>query len=162
MTGAVLDTVSFLKWPLDQVAGNPAEVTKIADELHKIGESPRLTGGDLDSASRAPSPSSHLSSQDISMIKKHEDWLKKNAPGYYPMLKALSDATSSKNFVGSRSSRHSSSGFPGAGRRPGTAQPRRAPPPPPPAPPTRPRVLVFEVGSGRHAGRRMKRSMVRW
>jgi hypothetical protein len=66
----------------------------------------------------APKPTSHLSDHDISTIKKHEDWLKTKfgdsyqkmkfvddwlkakAPDYYPMLKSLSDAKSSKNFVG--------------------------------------------------------------
>ncbi|MEV6640253.1 hypothetical protein [Amycolatopsis sp. NPDC051371] len=46
--GWLIEHVSFLKWPLDQVAGNPAEVTKIANELHKIGESLRNTGTSLD------------------------------------------------------------------------------------------------------------------
>ena len=46
--GWLIEHVSFLKWPLDQVAGNPAEVTKIANELHKIGESLRNTGTELD------------------------------------------------------------------------------------------------------------------
>ena len=46
--GWLIEHVSFLKWPLDQVAGNPAEVTKIANELHKIGESLRTTGTELD------------------------------------------------------------------------------------------------------------------
>ncbi|MEU8636945.1 hypothetical protein AB0C38_32635 [Amycolatopsis sp. NPDC048633] len=46
--GWLIEHVSFLKWPLDQVAGNPAEVTKVANELHKIGESLRTTGTSLD------------------------------------------------------------------------------------------------------------------
>jgi uncharacterized protein YukE len=46
--GWLIEHVSFLKWPLDQVAGNPAEVTKVANELHKIGESLRNTGTELD------------------------------------------------------------------------------------------------------------------
>lgn len=46
--GWLIEHVSFLKWPLDQVAGNPAEVTKVANELHKIGESLRNTGTSLD------------------------------------------------------------------------------------------------------------------
>jgi hypothetical protein len=33
-------------------------------------------------------------------MKFVDDWLKKNKPEYYPMLKALSDAKSSKNFAG--------------------------------------------------------------
>jgi hypothetical protein len=46
--GWLIEHVSFLKWPLDQVAGNPSEVTKLANELHKIGESLRTTGTELD------------------------------------------------------------------------------------------------------------------
>jgi len=46
--GWLIEHVSFLKWPLDQVAGNPAEVTNLANELHKIGESLRHTGTELD------------------------------------------------------------------------------------------------------------------
>jgi hypothetical protein len=33
-------------------------------------------------------------------MKWVDDWLKKNKPDYYPMLKSLSDAKSSKNFAG--------------------------------------------------------------
>ncbi|MEU0794702.1 hypothetical protein ABZ342_31965 [Amycolatopsis sp. NPDC005961] len=51
--GWLIEHVSFLKWPLDQVAGNPAEVTKIANELHKIGESLRNTGTSLDDTLKA-------------------------------------------------------------------------------------------------------------
>ncbi|OXM65922.1 hypothetical protein [Amycolatopsis vastitatis] len=46
--GWLIEHVSFLKWPLDQVAGNPSEATKVANELHKIGESLRNTGTQLD------------------------------------------------------------------------------------------------------------------
>ncbi|ADJ49624.1 hypothetical protein AMES_7801 [Amycolatopsis mediterranei S699] len=46
--GWLIEHVSFLKWPLDQVAGNPSEVTKVANELHKIGEALRNTGTQLD------------------------------------------------------------------------------------------------------------------
>ncbi|WP_290049578.1 hypothetical protein [Amycolatopsis solani] len=46
--GWLIEHVSFLKWPLDQVAGNPSEVTKLANELHKIGEGLRNTGTELD------------------------------------------------------------------------------------------------------------------
>ncbi len=46
--GWLIEHVSFLKWPLDQVAGNPSEVTKVANELHKIGEALRTTGTELD------------------------------------------------------------------------------------------------------------------
>ncbi|GLY34833.1 hypothetical protein Amsp01_008570 [Amycolatopsis sp. NBRC 101858] len=51
--GWLIEHVSFLKWPLDQVAGNPAEVTKVANELHKIGESLRNTGTSLDDTLKA-------------------------------------------------------------------------------------------------------------
>lgn len=61
---------------------------------------------------------SKLSNQDIGAIKAHEGWLAKtypegdaarkwvdnwvkaNRPDYYPMLKAMSDAKSSKNWAG--------------------------------------------------------------
>ncbi|HEY4453904.1 MAG TPA: hypothetical protein VGN81_06285 [Pseudonocardiaceae bacterium] len=63
-------------------------------------------------------PKSLLKDQDISLLKKHEDWLKnnfkesqakakfvdnwvkKNAPDSYPLVKAMADAKSSKNWVG--------------------------------------------------------------
>jgi hypothetical protein len=66
----------------------------------------------------SPSPQSILKPQDISLLKKHEDWLKsnyaegyakvkfvdewvkKNAPGSYPLVKAMADAKSSKNWAG--------------------------------------------------------------
>jgi hypothetical protein len=51
--GWLIEHVSFLKWPLDQVAGNPSEVTKVANELHKIGESLRNTGEELDKTLQA-------------------------------------------------------------------------------------------------------------
>ncbi|MEV6827173.1 hypothetical protein [Amycolatopsis sp. NPDC051102] len=51
--GWLIEHVSFLKWPLDQVAGNPSEVTKVANELHKIGESLRNTGDELDKTLQA-------------------------------------------------------------------------------------------------------------
>ncbi|WIV61261.1 WXG100 family type VII secretion target [Amycolatopsis nalaikhensis] len=51
--GWLIEHVSFLKWPLDQLAGNPGEVTKVANELHKIGESLRNTGTELDDTLKA-------------------------------------------------------------------------------------------------------------
>jgi hypothetical protein len=69
-------------------------------------------------APKPPDPKSPLKDQDISLLKKHEDWLKnnfkesqakakfvdnwvkKNAPDSYPLVKAMSDAKSSKNWVG--------------------------------------------------------------
>lgn len=46
--GWLIEHIAVLKWPLDQVAGNPAEVSKLAEELHKIAESLRNAGDDLD------------------------------------------------------------------------------------------------------------------
>ena len=69
-------------------------------------------------APKPPDPKSLLKDQDISLLKKHEDWLKanfkesqakakfvdnwvkKNAPDSYPLVKAMADAKSSKNWVG--------------------------------------------------------------
>lgn len=71
-----------------------------------------------DPAPAPPSPSSLLKPQDIALLKKHEDWLKsnyaegyakvkfvdewvkKNAPDSYPLVKAMADAKSSKNWAG--------------------------------------------------------------
>jgi uncharacterized protein YukE len=46
--GWLIEHISFLKEPLDQVAGDPAEIKKLADELHKIGETLRNAAKDLD------------------------------------------------------------------------------------------------------------------
>ncbi|HEY4024624.1 MAG TPA: hypothetical protein VGM75_38470 [Pseudonocardiaceae bacterium] len=69
-------------------------------------------------APKPPDPKSALKDQDIALLKKHEDWLKnnfkesqakakfvdnwvkKNAPDSYPLVKAMADAKSSKNWVG--------------------------------------------------------------
>lgn len=69
-------------------------------------------------APKPPDPKSALKDQDISLLKKHEDWLKqnfkesqakakfvdnwvkRNAPDSYPLVKAMADAKSSKNWVG--------------------------------------------------------------
>lgn len=51
--GWLIEHISFLKWPLDQVAGNPAEIKKLADELHKIAETLRRAAKDMDSALQA-------------------------------------------------------------------------------------------------------------
>ncbi|HEY2057729.1 MAG TPA: hypothetical protein VGH57_05085 [Amycolatopsis sp.] len=46
--GWLIEHISFLKEPLDQVAGDPAEIKKLADELHKIGETLRNAAKDMD------------------------------------------------------------------------------------------------------------------
>jgi hypothetical protein len=51
--GWLIEHISFLKWPLDQVAGNPAEIKKLADELHKIAGTLRSAAKDMDSALQA-------------------------------------------------------------------------------------------------------------
>ena len=51
--GWLIEHISFLKWPLDQVAGNPAEIKKLADELHKIAETLRRAAKDMDSTLQA-------------------------------------------------------------------------------------------------------------
>ncbi|WP_328608264.1 hypothetical protein OG943_03840 [Amycolatopsis sp. NBC_00345] len=48
--GWLIEHISFLKEPLDQVAGDPAEIKKLAEELHKIGETLRNSAKDLDAA----------------------------------------------------------------------------------------------------------------
>jgi uncharacterized protein YukE len=48
--GWLIEHVSFLRWPLDQIAGNPDQIKVLADGLHSIGEDLRNTAADLDSA----------------------------------------------------------------------------------------------------------------
>ncbi|WP_236796208.1 hypothetical protein [Amycolatopsis sp. GM8] len=48
--GWLIEHISFLKKPLDWVAGDPAGVNKLAEELHTIAEDLRNAGKDLDSA----------------------------------------------------------------------------------------------------------------
>ncbi|WP_033294799.1 WXG100 family type VII secretion target [Amycolatopsis jejuensis] len=51
--GWLIEHISFLKEPLDQLAGDPAEIKKLAEGLHKIGEKLRQASTDLDSALKA-------------------------------------------------------------------------------------------------------------
>lgn len=55
--GWLIEHVSFLRWPLDQVAGDPDAIKVIADDLHKIAQDLRNTGKDMDSALAAQVPS---------------------------------------------------------------------------------------------------------
>ncbi|KAA9159636.1 hypothetical protein FPZ12_019920 [Amycolatopsis acidicola] len=48
--GWLIEHISFLKEPLDQLAGDPAEIKKLAETLHKTAETLRSAGTDLDSA----------------------------------------------------------------------------------------------------------------
>jgi hypothetical protein len=79
--GWLIEHVSFLKWPLDQVAGNPAEVTKIANELHKIGESLRDTGTDLDSTLKSTITQWQGDGHDsfVKSIDDRKGWIDANA-----------------------------------------------------------------------------------
>ncbi|NKQ56244.1 hypothetical protein HFP15_25530 [Amycolatopsis sp. K13G38] len=51
--GWLIEHVSFLRWPLDQVAGDPDQIKVIAEDLHKIAQDLRNTGKDLDAALEA-------------------------------------------------------------------------------------------------------------
>ncbi|HVV09554.1 hypothetical protein [Amycolatopsis sp.] len=51
--GWLIEHISFLKEPLDQIAGDPAEVSKLAVQLHKIAETLRSASTDMDSALKA-------------------------------------------------------------------------------------------------------------
>jgi len=79
--GWLIEHVSFLKWPLDQVAGNPAEVTKLANELHKIGESLRNTGTDLDSTLKSTITQWQGDGHDsfVKSIDDRKGWIDANA-----------------------------------------------------------------------------------
>ncbi|GAB3734962.1 hypothetical protein GCM10027598_60760 [Amycolatopsis oliviviridis] len=79
--GWLIEHISFLKWPLDQVAGNPAEVTKLANELHKIGESLRNTGTGLDETLKATITQWEGEGHDSFMksIKDRKGWIDANA-----------------------------------------------------------------------------------
>ncbi|HEX4225362.1 MAG TPA: WXG100 family type VII secretion target [Pseudonocardiaceae bacterium] len=88
----------------------PAEQTPPTEQTPPAEQAP--------AAPKPPDPKSALKDQDISLLKKHEDWLKnnfkesqakakfvdnwvkKNAPDSYPLVKAMADAKSSKNWVG--------------------------------------------------------------
>lgn len=48
--GWLIEHVSFLRWPLDQVAGNPDQIKVLADRLHGIAEDLRNTAADLEAA----------------------------------------------------------------------------------------------------------------
>ncbi|MCU1682888.1 MAG: hypothetical protein JWQ81_3627 [Amycolatopsis sp.] len=54
--GWLIEHVRFLRWPLDQVAGNPDQIKVIATQLHTIGENLRNAATDLDSALKADLP----------------------------------------------------------------------------------------------------------
>ncbi|RSM47334.1 hypothetical protein DMA12_08900 [Amycolatopsis balhimycina DSM 5908] len=79
--GWLIEHVSFLKWPLDQVAGNPAEVTKIANELHKIGEGLRNTGTDLDNTLKSTITQWQGKGHDsfVKSINDRKGWIDANA-----------------------------------------------------------------------------------
>ena len=48
--GWLIEHVSFLRWPLDQLAGNPDQIKVLAESLHRIGEDLRNTADDMDRA----------------------------------------------------------------------------------------------------------------
>jgi hypothetical protein len=79
--GWLIEHVSFLKWPLDQVAGNPAEVTKVANELHKIGESLRNTGTSLDDTLKSTITQWQGKGYDsfLKSINERKGWIDANA-----------------------------------------------------------------------------------
>jgi hypothetical protein len=79
--GWLIEHVSFLKWPLDQVAGNPAEVTKVANELHKIGESLRNTGTSLDETLKSTITQWEGKGHDsfVKSINDRKGWIDANA-----------------------------------------------------------------------------------
>ncbi|WP_431875102.1 hypothetical protein [Amycolatopsis sacchari] len=79
--GWLIEHVSFLRWPLDQVAGNPSEVTKLANELHKIGESLRMTATDLDAALKAQITKWEGAGHDsfVKSINDRRGWIDANA-----------------------------------------------------------------------------------
>ncbi|MEV7098310.1 hypothetical protein AB0M80_36275 [Amycolatopsis sp. NPDC051045] len=79
--GWLIEHVSFLKWPLDQVAGNHAEVTKLANELHKIGESLRNTGTELDDTLKSTITQWQGKGHDsfVKSIDDRKGWIDSNA-----------------------------------------------------------------------------------
>lgn len=48
--GWLIEHVSFLRWPLDQLAGNPDQIKVLAESLHRTGEDLRNTADDMDRA----------------------------------------------------------------------------------------------------------------
>ncbi|HEX3782575.1 MAG TPA: hypothetical protein VHX38_23155 [Pseudonocardiaceae bacterium] len=100
-------------------SGTPHDDPPADDEPGTPHDEPPATPADnAPAAPKPPDPKSALKDQDISLLKKHEDWLKnnfkesqakakfvdnwvkKNAPDSYPLVKAMADAKSSKNWVG--------------------------------------------------------------
>lgn len=51
--GWMIEHISFLRWPLDQIAGDPDQIKLVADQLHRIGEDLRNAAADLDTALEA-------------------------------------------------------------------------------------------------------------
>ena len=79
--GWLIEHISFLKWPLDQVAGNPSEVTKVANELHKIGESLRNTATELDNTLKSTITQWQGQGHDsfVKSINDRKGWIDANA-----------------------------------------------------------------------------------
>jgi uncharacterized protein YukE len=48
--GWLIEHVKFLRWPLDQLAGNPDQIKLLAQSLHRTGEDLRNTADDMDRA----------------------------------------------------------------------------------------------------------------
>jgi uncharacterized protein YukE len=48
--GWLIEHVKFLRWPLDQIAGDPDQIKVLADKLHGIGEDLRNAAKDMDAA----------------------------------------------------------------------------------------------------------------
>ncbi|RJQ76781.1 hypothetical protein D5S17_17115 [Pseudonocardiaceae bacterium YIM PH 21723] len=48
--GWLIEHVKFLRFPLDQIAGNPDQIKLIADQLHRIGQDLRHAATDMESA----------------------------------------------------------------------------------------------------------------
>lgn len=48
--GWLIEHVAFLRWPLDQLAGNPDQIKLLAQSLHRIGEDLRNTAEEMDHA----------------------------------------------------------------------------------------------------------------
>lgn len=45
--GWLIEHIKFLRWPLDQIAGNPDQIKVIADNLHTTGQNLRNTASDM-------------------------------------------------------------------------------------------------------------------
>ena len=48
--GWLIEHVEFLRWPLDQIAGNPDAIQDLANQLHAIGQNLRNAATDFDTA----------------------------------------------------------------------------------------------------------------